>query len=383
MSQNQPLTNFVQRHEHAQTNKEDEDDDLFHSSVPPIIFDAQTLNEKIPSFFNAVRIPLDATLKADLLWKQERQAAETYIQQGFRIFWEIQLGLFNQLTLPITNQSQFLSLSLALEHFRDTLWKEFHQKTVGLCLYRGTADFSLGFVWDKEQLSHLREWLEQIFIDVKTFAFETLCNASSFDEVFPLNLSSTLEGKRLLAIYYRDLIGEYLEQLSVCLPDSLQRYVLLDVQPISDPLLQVQLTTNERFSGMNLGVRGPLFNDNVLAWDGSSGQLGVISREMIANSENEQVRIGVCLPSKQQYFPSKWKDLEKAFVALKEKNISFRVIPEATLTTDWDGLDYLIVSSENLSVQGQRKLQGFRAAGGIVGSLEQVLLGLRTQDEDT
>lgn len=371
MSQNQSLMNFGQRHEHS--HKEDEDDDVFQSSVPAIIFDAHTLDEKIPSFFNAVRISLDATLKADLLWKQERQAAEKYIQQGFRIFWEIQLGLFSQLTLPIANQSQFLSLSLALEHFRDTFWKEFHQKTVGLCLYRGTADFSLGFIWDEEQLGHLREWLEDIFIDIKTFVSETLCKVSSFVEVTPLNLSSTLEGKRLLALYCRDFIGEYLEQLSVCLPHSLQRYVLLDTQSISDPFLQVQLMTNARFSGINLGVRGPLFNDNILAWDGPSGQLGIISRDFIANSGNKQIRVGVCLPSKQQYFPSQWKDLENAFVALKEKNIPFRVIPEATLTTDWDGLDYLIVSSENLSVQGQRKLQGFRAAGGTVGSVKQAI----------
>lgn len=365
--------NFAKSLEHSHALNEEEDSDLFQSSIPAIIFDAQTLNESVPSFFNAVKIPLDATLKADLLWKQERQAAEKYIQQGFRIFWEIKLGLFNQLTLPITNQSQFFSLSLALEHFRDTLWKEFHQKTVGLCLYRGAADFGLTFAWDEEQISNLKEWIEDNFIDFKTFVSETLCTACSFDEVTPLKLSSTLEGKRLLALYCRDFIDKYLEQLTACLPDSLQRYILLDIESISDTLLQVQLTTTEPFSGMNLGIRGPVFNDNILAWEGSSGQLGLISRDFIAHLENKVVRVGVCLPSEHKYLPSKWKDLEKAFAALKEKNIPFRAIPEASLTTDWDGLDYLIVSPENLSNQGQRKLQGFRAAGGIVGSVEQFI----------
>ena len=193
MSNNQKLIPLGQRNEQSHSCKAKEDDeDLFPDAVPAIIFDTRTLNEKVPPGFNAVRIPLDATLRSDLLWKQERQAAEKYIQQGLRIFWDIHFGLFN---LPIANQPQFLSLSLALEHFRDTLWKEFRQQTVGLCLYRGSANFSLGFVWNEEQLNNLREWLKNVFIDIKYFVSETLCVVSSFS-------------KRLIRKFYLLLLRE-------------------------------------------------------------------------------------------------------------------------------------------------------------------------------
>nr|MBA3816787.1 hypothetical protein [Parachlamydiaceae bacterium] len=260
MLQNQKLVAFGQRQanlEHSHSCKEEEEDDLFAPHAPAIIFDALKLDEEVPFGFNAVRIPLDATLKSDLNWKLERTAAEKYIHQGFRIFWDIQLGIGrpNGLAFPLTNHSQFLSLSIALEHFRDTIWKDFREKTVGLCLYRGSADFSSGFLWNEEELGNFRSWLKEIFEDVSTFTSETLSIVSSFEEINPQNLAASVEGDRLLAIYCRNITGRYLGTLSDCVPDTLQCYVLLDIQNILDPLLQVQLTAKESFSRINLGIR--------------------------------------------------------------------------------------------------------------------------------
>lgn len=346
------------------TSKEEEDD-LFLPAIPPIIFDARTLDDPPPSGFNAIRIPLNASIKADLFWEPERKAAEKYIQQGFRIFWDIDLGLFKNLPQPITNQSQFLSLSLALDHFRNTLWKDFSRDTVGLCLYRGTADFSLEYIWDEQQLNNLKEWFKDVFIDIESFVSETRCFVSSFEEIDLEKLLSTPYGSRMLAIYCKNVAEEYFELLADCLPDLLQCYVLLDIESISDISLQVQLTARESFSKINLGIRGAQFNSNILAWNGSPGQLGVISREEISKKKNNP-KVGICLPSKIKDLPSKWKSLENVFINLKEKNIPFRAIPEVTLTTEWDGLDCLIVPLQDLSVQGHRKLQGFRAAGGLI-----------------
>lgn len=388
MSNQQKFIPLGQKHAHIHSTKEeDEDKDLFPEAVPAIIFDALSLNEEVSSGFNAVRICLDATLKSDLIWKQERQAAENYIKQGFRIFWEIQLGIFNFETeigkgsLPIANQSQFLSLSLALEHFRNTFWKEFRQHTVGVCLYRGSADFSAGFVWNEEQQSNLRDWLKDIFKDVNSFAVETSCPVNSFDEITIQVLSATLEGARLVVMYCRNVIGKYLGQLSDRLPDTLQCYVLLDIQTISDALLQVQLTTNEGFSGINLGIKGPVYNEHVLAWEGAPAQLGMITRDLITGSQSRKVKIGVCLPPMLNYIPSKCKDLEKTITELNLRKIPFRAIPEASLTTDWDGLDTIIISSQSVSAQGQRKLQGFRAAGGkVVSSFQELGESLTDQE---
>ncbi len=53
--------------------------------------------------------------------------------------------------------------------------------------------------------------------------------------------------------------------------------------------------------------------------------------------------------------------------------IDYRIIPETYLTTEWHGLDYLIVDPDSLSSQGFRKLQGFCAAGGTIVSLGKIM----------
>lgn len=360
------LTPLGQSHHHLKDSEEEEE--LFLTTEPAIIFDANTLEEAVPSSYNAVRIRLDASLKSDLLWEKELLAAKNYVGQGLKIFWDLDFG-FAETNQTLWNQSQFLSFTLALKHFQDTLWKTFRSHTVGLCLYRGRADFSLNFKWDEEEVVHLQEWIKEVFGSIESFVSETGVNISSFEEIDVSNLSSTVEGSRLIALYCRDSFGRYIQLLSDSLPDSLQTYILLDIETVSDPLLQVQLTTHECYTGICLGVRGPCFNENILAWDGPQSYLGVISRQL-EDPKVSQVNVGVCVLPIGQYLPSKWNGIREAINSLKKKKIPFRAISEDSLTTEWDGLDTLIVSMESLSEQGRRKLQGFEAAGGVVESVD-------------
>ena len=68
----------------------------------------RALNAEIPDGFNSVRIALPAGMKADLKWEKECAAAAAYVEKGYRIFWEMQLGLFNQLQYPLSSQMEFL-----------------------------------------------------------------------------------------------------------------------------------------------------------------------------------------------------------------------------------------------------------------------------------
>lgn len=74
-------------------------------------------------------------------------------------------------------------------------------------------------------------------------------------------------------------------------------------------------------------------------------------------------KIGFLLPSRQ----------DLTFKELVEKGVNIRVIDEVYLTSEWDGLDYLLVDPDFMEREVVRKLKGFAAAGGIVVSLGQAI----------
>ena len=57
------------------------------------------------------------------------------------------------------------------------------------------------------------------------------------------------------------------------------------------------------------------------------------------------------------------------FEKLLKQGTKVRVIEEAYLTAEWDGLDILYIDPPCLSREGKRKVQGFQAAGGEVISV--------------
>jgi hypothetical protein len=341
-------------HSHSHEHDDHEDEEEIPLFRPAFVFDAHSLDEEVPAPFDAVKITLDGTLKADLKWEKERAAAMSYIAKGIRIFWEIDLGLFLKLKYPLNNASQFLSLSLSLDHFRDTLWKEFRDHTAGVCLYRGSADFSIGYQWSEEQEANLQGWLKEQGLERK---------------------SSKETESRLLSLFCRDAAGEFLEMLAGPLPDALNRFVLLDVSGVEDPLLAAQLVTKERFSHIFVGVKGSQMIGGEISWDGLPLSAGVISRLLEKATIGERASIGVCLPPMNRGIVSANQGLSEGMRKLQQKSLAFRVIPENFLTADWDGLDYLLVASADLTIQGKRKLNGFCAAGGVVVTIGD-LIGL-------
>lgn len=292
-------------------------------------------------------------MKADLDWKAARQAAMQYRDQGLKLFWEIDLGLFAYLEHPLDDQMQFLALCLSLEHFRDTLWKEFHGETVGVSIYCGSGDFSDGFKWDEVQIFNLQEWLQETFETVEEFEKETGIAAAAFDEITPDLLRKSKEGGQLMALFCRDVAVEYIELLATRLPDAMPFFVKLDMSNVFDPLLQAQLLTKERYERFQLDVKGNLFPLTAL--------------------ETQPAAIGICFPSLDRRRPSHYHGLRRALEWLIEQKKPFRLIPETQLTTEWEGLDYLIYVPASLSSQGKRKLQGFCAAGGTVVTLNEKL----------
>lgn len=340
------------------------------AELPPArIFDADFIGQAVPEHFNAVRIPINGTMQADLAWDDAKAGAEAYCRQGLRLLWEIDLGLFDRLQRPLGDQAQFQSLVLALEHFRDTLWKRFQEHTAGLCLYRGSAEFSAGYLWDEQQLANMQAWLQDAFGTPSALAEEAGIALAGFEAVTVELLSSTPQGRDLLALFCRDAAAEYLELLARRLPDLIQCAVLLDGTGVDDPLLLAQLTINERYPSLSVAVKQAHTSDWQFAWDGTGHELAMIGRQAACMPQDEAVSIGVCLPQVACRRPSDYCGLREVLADLHRRQKPFRVVAESRLTTEWDGLDYLIVAPQSLSAQGHRKLRGFCAAGGTVVSL--------------
>lgn len=355
-----------------ESHHESEDFDGGQGQVfPAIIYDASFCGETVPPFFNAVRILIDGKIKADLSWVKERAAARMYVEQGLRIFWEIDLGLFDLLEQPLSNRTQFLSLGLSLEHFLKTLWKEFQSHSVGLCIYRGTADFSRNFRWDEEQLVNLQGWIKDLFLTVESFAEETQIDVKDFALITPLLLEN-VKGHDLLKFFCRDVVGEYLTLLSSKLPDPLLLFLMFDSPEIQDPFVMAQLLTKERYPRFYLvvsckkseGAQNQLLGGD-LAWNGHSTSLGGISSILCHTPALPQPNLGFCLPKISASLPSIMVPLKEALNFLYQNQYSFRIIPEGELAAEWQGLDYLILASESVDSSFKRKLHGFCAAGGI------------------
>lgn len=350
----------IESHKHQEAHdhhheSDDEDLEELANTFPVRIFDATYCGEPVPQGFDAVRITIDGTIKSDLSWEKERAAATVYTAQGLQIFWEIDLGLLTFLQHGLGNRTQFLSLTLSLEHFCCSLWQEFRKQTVGLCLYRGPIDFSRDYHWDEEQVLNLQEWIKEQYSHLDSFIDETHIDVLDFSSLTVEDMKQSDVGIKLLKCFCRDAVGEYLSLMASRVPDSLPLFLLFDAGEIQGPMLTARLLTKERYPRFHLAVRGADARAQVLggeiAWDGT---------------RIERAKLGLCLPRMILTRPSLTRSLSEALDVLIERNIPFRVIPEVNLAAEWDGLDYLVIDTQHVEIQFKRKLQGFCAAGGIV-----------------
>lgn len=324
------------------------------------IYDAQFLQEHVPPGFNAVRLPLDAQIRSTMDWKKGIEAAAKFRDQGMKILWDLKLGLFSDLTLPLTNDMQFKSLCLGIEHFVMNVWKDFEHSTIGVSLYRGPLNFGKKFPWDPLQTDHWIKWLQDGFETVNILNQELGLQLSSFQDCDPLAVPS------LSSLFCQDVGGGYLNLLTQKLPDKLQPFLCLDGSSEVDPLFQARLLMADRFEHMTTIVKGSLIPLPHMTWETKVPSIGMLSRFPYPIIPQPEATYGICLPPATARRPSQYTGLSEAIKDLEDKRIAYKIIPEEKLTSEWAGLDYLIVNQSSITPQGQRKLNGFIAAGGKV-----------------
>lgn len=288
--------------------------------------------EALPEGFNTIVIRLDGQLESAMDWTKPLQEAEA---TPHKILWKLDLGLFSRLKFPLENEMQFQSLGIALTHFRDHIWPRVAQKSLGVVLYEGGIDFTRGFPGEID-------W------SATKAAQQNACAAACV---------------------------EYLGMLQDFLSDLIPVFVMLDAYHILDEVQQLRLLNPERWHRFHVILRHTHLPLGQMAWegDGASGFVSLFARKTppyLAPS------IGLCIPSGDHFAADCLQELQNGLKRLTESNQPYRLIAESFLTTEWDGIDYLLFSPAGLSPQGKRKLAGFCAAGGVPVSLGLNPLGL-------
>ena len=293
--------------------------------------------------FNTVFLKLDGTTSSHLDWKAIKEQALEFIEKGFKIFWDLDLGLFNSLKRPLSNQTQYLSLELSLKHFKDFIWKDLGDHSLGVCLYKGNGELGTEEILEDIHKNNFDEWSQG-----KNFSLE-----------------------HLKILYRQHLCLEYHQLLTHSMPDEIPMFLLMDTSHLSHPVLEPLLTHPDIFDRLNIILHSHLIPPRTLSWNQPSpyGFIGCSQSEITSCSNS----IAVCLPLYSQINETLVEKLSQLLETLKADAVSFRVIPEQSLISEWDELSELIVFSKALSSQGLRKLKGFNAAGGTIIFVDEPL----------
>lgn len=265
-------------------------------------------------------ITIDASTKSTMQWQGPRKEALTAIARGKKILWHLDLGLFGNLSSPLSNAAQFMTLRLALDHFRDSIWEEFQKYSIGVALYQGTPDFSGSFPWDDEQKDNFQAWL---------------CDNDYKEDVF------------LEKMFCRDVCSSYISQLAENVPDRIPLFLIFNQQGI-EPFLQLLLTAQDLYQRFTI-----LFLEKT--------------------KQDPHATLAVCWPLTDKKSLQDFKGLVEALNKLHQAGIPYKIISENNLNLEWHGLDHIIYSSVCTSPSGIRKLHGFNAAGGTLVGIDNLL----------
>lgn len=82
----------------------------------------------LPDGFNAGSVRLDASEGSSLRWNVEEVNALPLV------LWELDFSLTQEI---LEDEARYLSLVLAVDHFKNTIWPRFKSKTLGVVIYRG------------------------------------------------------------------------------------------------------------------------------------------------------------------------------------------------------------------------------------------------------
>lgn len=278
----------------------------------PIIYESENLSEDIPSGFNAVKITIDGRVKSSLDWTKEKERAKELVEKGFKIYWDINLGLFNELKYPLEHSQQFLSLELSIKHFMESIWSSFKENSLGLCLYKGSVEFA--------------------------------GNAS-------------------------EIAMDYFNLLTREIASEVECFIQVDATDLSSSTAILHLLNRDQCAHLHVIVKNTNVETSEITWETNASPFGYIGGSVLQVADYKDVVVAVCLSTSTEAY----QELDKPIQHLHSQGINYKIIPEQFLTSEWQGLDFLIVVSSSVSPLTKRKLLGFCAAGGSIVTIGDFL----------
>ncbi len=281
---------------------------------------------------NTTVIALSAALSDDLNWEYAMREAQACVAKDHLILWELDLGLGRTCISP-QDSAAFFSHSLAVEEFAKKIFPVFKDNTLAVCIYRGEIDVERNMplhLWEER----FQEWMLSYVSQVPDW--------HQMYEVSQFNASG-----HYYRLFCMQILSEYLHRLVSFLPDEAMPIMCIDVSREPSPAAIYQLLSRERFEHL-LAI--PLVGDVPAFPNG------------IAHA------VGVCLPVDSYIDAAVLQQLDQLYSQLKMEGKAFRIVSEAKLTEEWDGLDEIHLVTQAVSAQGTRKLRGFTIAGGEINS---------------
>jgi hypothetical protein len=286
----------------------------------------QMLLSDQPCTGNFPVVTLDASIRSDLVWSDAIAQAERLMADQTHFLWRLDFGLFDRLGFDLENQSQFLTLSLAVKHFYEAIGDRFDGYALGVVIYKGDLSLPPSSCSD----DRFDEWRGVRFPD---------------DDA-PAEL-------QLRMLHRRDVAIDYLQLLASYFSEDTPLFAMVDVAQVSDPIVSMLQLDRERWEGITPVVRGAPFWEAAV-WD---------QDDIICFTDPDDApAVALMIPNSESTSGVALEQLRLPAQALE----AYRVVPEEYLITEWSGLDRLIVASSGVAPMGLRRLQGFCAAGGTV-----------------
>ena len=259
----------------------------------------------------SINIKLPARLEDELRWQGARSTALEARESGKTLFWEFDFGMGDS-PISLDDSGHFLSFATAIDHFMKTLGTEFAHSTAGVILYRGDLNFHERLIWSGDLKDYFEEWVGTL----------------------PEGLVAPEQ------LFCVNLFAEYMHRLASYLSEMFIPYCFFDTSSFASKAAVSQLLSKERFGF--IVVKEP-----------SSGAQGIV------------------LPSDAQCDKNVLNALDRLFAEFESQKIAYKIIPEALLSEEWEGLDVITAIADSLSHPGRRMLQGFSASGGQVIFVEK------------
>lgn len=123
-------------------------------------------------------LTLPAGMRSDLSWNSICELAENCD----KIFWEFDFAIEQ----PLDDEPQYLSLQIALDHFKDTVWPKYADKTLGAILYKGPPpQFESEILLD-----YIKLLIMALPVEIEPFLLFDLTSLSLIDQIKFLSCES-------------------------------------------------------------------------------------------------------------------------------------------------------------------------------------------------